>query len=60
MPSSPLRLFCVVEGEKPQAVFPIDVLVQDDVADLKKKVQIERTWSILRNVDPHTLELWKV
>jgi hypothetical protein len=58
MPSSPLRLFCVIEDEK--IVFPVNAFVQDDVADLKKKVHSERVLDTLQHIGPYMLELWKV
>src|SRR5438309_1788558 len=58
MPSSNLRLCCAIEGEG--LVFPVDIQTQDDVVDLKKKIQSERARGILRGIDPHSLELWKV
>ncbi len=58
MPFSPLRLFCVIEDET--IVFPVDALVQDDVADLKKKIHSERALDALQHIGPHMLELWKV
>ena len=53
-----IRLYCVIEGEG--LVFGVDISAQDNVSDLKKKIQIERAKSILRDTDPHSLELWKV
>jgi hypothetical protein len=58
MPSLNLRLCCVIEGEG--LVFPVDIPTQDDVVDLKKKIQSERAKDTLQDVDHHTLELWKV
>jgi hypothetical protein len=40
MPSLNLRLCCVIEGER--IIFPVDITVQADVVDLKKKIQSER------------------
>ena len=60
-PSRPplnLRLCCVIEDEG--LVFPVDIPTQGDVVDLKKKIQSERAMGILRDTDPHSLELWKV
>jgi hypothetical protein len=30
------------------------------VSDLKKEIQRERAMGILKDIDPHILELWKV
>ena len=52
----PYTFNCLIEGE----FLVFLVTVEDDyVVDAFKKV-IQRERSILKDVDPHTLELWKV
>jgi len=51
-------LCCVLEDE--DIVFPVDVLAQDRVSDLKKSIRHERELDTLKGVGPHILELWKV
>ena len=53
-----LSLSCVIENEN--IVFPVDVLAQARVSDLKKVIQSERDMDTLQGVGPHILELWKV
>ena len=60
-PVWPSQLNCLIEGEF--IVFLVMPVVERDcpvVGDLKEVVQRARALSILKNVDPHTLELWKV
>lgn len=56
--SSLLRLCPIIEDE--DIVFPVDVFAQDLVAALKKEIQLQRAMDTLKDVGPHTLELWKV
>jgi hypothetical protein len=52
------ELNCLIEGE----TIVFSVAVERDcrtVDNLKKVIQGERARSILKDVDPHTLELWK-
>lgn len=51
-------LNCLIEDE--YRVFRVNVGLNDVVDDLKKSIQSERALSILKNIDPHTLELLKV
>jgi hypothetical protein len=53
-----LRLRCLIEREN--IVFPVTVACGKEVSDLKKSIQKERALSSLKDIDPHTLELWKV
>ena len=53
-----LRLKCLIEGE--DIVFPVTVVRDDEVSDLKEKIQSKRALDSLKDVGPHTLELWKV
>ena len=57
MPAT-LRLQCLIKGES--IVFPVTVEQDDDVGELKEVVQSERALDSLKDVGPHTLELWKV
>jgi hypothetical protein len=57
MPTT-LRLNCLIEGE--DIVFPVTVVCDDVVSDLKEFIQKSEHWQFLKDVDPHTLELWKV
>ncbi len=52
------RLNCLIEGEN--TVFPVTAVCDDEFSDLKKSIQKERARSRLKDIDPHTLELWKV
>ncbi|KAF8330990.1 hypothetical protein F5887DRAFT_76515 [Amanita rubescens] len=55
---SRLRLNCLIEGE--YTVFVVTVEHNWVVfSDLKKVIQSERALDILKDVGPHTLELWK-
>lgn len=51
-------LNCVIEGEN--IVFVVTVGCDIKVSNFKKAIQRERQKSILADVGPHTLELWKV
>ena len=51
-------LHCLIEGE--YRVFKVNAGLNDVIGSLKKAIQSERALSILKDVDPHTLELWKV
>ena len=57
MPAT-LQLKCLIEGES--IVFPVTAVCDDEVSDLKKSIQKERVLGSLKDIDPHTLELWKV
>ena len=41
-------------------VFRVNAGLNDAIDGLKKAIHSERALSILKDVDPHTLELWKV
>ena len=51
-------LRCLIEGES--AVFTVQVSSRTEIGDLKEVVQRKRALDTLKNVSPHTLELWKV
>ena len=53
-----LRLKCLIEGE--DIVFAVTAVRDDEVSDLKEKIQSKRDKGSLKDIDPHTLELWKV
>ncbi|KAM6503866.1 hypothetical protein JOM56_000809 [Amanita muscaria] len=53
-----LRLQCLIEGE--DIVFPVTAGCDDEVSDLKKLIRSERALDSLKDVGPHTLELWKL
>lgn len=57
VPNGSLELNCLIEGE--YAVFLVTMGRNDAVSNFKKAIRRERKDSILRGVDPHTLELWK-
>ncbi|KIL60446.1 hypothetical protein M378DRAFT_82150 [Amanita muscaria Koide BX008] len=57
MPTT-LRLNCLIEGE--DIVFTTTAAGDDNVSNLKKSIQKERALDSLKDVGPHTLELWKV
>jgi Crinkler effector protein N-terminal domain len=52
------RLNCLIENE----YIPFIVTVGRDyvVSELKEEIQGKRAMDILKDVGPHTLELWKV
>ena len=52
------RLTCVIEGDS--VAFPVTVGRGYLIAHLKKVIQTERAMDVLKDTDPHTLELWKV
>ncbi|KIL69443.1 hypothetical protein M378DRAFT_8092 [Amanita muscaria Koide BX008] len=52
-----LRLNCLIEGE--DIVFQVPAVRDDEVSDLKESIQNERALDSLKDVGPHTLELWK-
>ena len=52
------RLNCLIEGES--IVFPVTVGHDCVVGELKEKIQEKRAMDTLKDVGPHTLELWKV
>ena len=55
---SKFLLNCVIEGD--DIVFPIFVEQDCLVGVFKKIIQSKRAMGILKDVDPHTLTLWKV
>ncbi|KAM6496969.1 hypothetical protein JOM56_007442, partial [Amanita muscaria] len=52
-----LRLKCLIEGE--DIVFQVPAVRDDEVSNLKESIQSERALDSLKDIDPHTLELWK-
>ena len=56
--SATLRIKCLIEGET--IVFPVTAGRDDEVSDLKEFIQSKRALDSLKDVDPYTLELWKV
>ena len=56
------RLNCLIEGESIFRVFTVQVTVGRDrnVSDLKEEIAKKREQDTLKDVDPQTLELWKV
>ena len=52
------RVNCLIEGES--IVFPVTVGRDWVVGELKEAIQSKRVLGTLKDVDPHTLELWKV
>ncbi|KAF8807199.1 hypothetical protein BYT27DRAFT_7031094, partial [Phlegmacium glaucopus] len=52
-----LRLQCLIKGES--IVFPVTLGQNDDVGGLKEIVHSKRALDTLKDVGPHTLELWK-
>ncbi|KAK2465690.1 hypothetical protein APHAL10511_002234 [Amanita phalloides] len=52
-----LQLNCLIEGEP--TVFVVPVGRNNVVSNLKKLIQSERVLDSLKDVGPHTLELWK-
>ncbi len=52
------KLKCLIEGE--DTVFSVIAASNDEVSDLKKSIRSERALDSLKDVGPHTLELWKV
>ncbi|KAM6493348.1 hypothetical protein JOM56_011482, partial [Amanita muscaria] len=52
-----LRLKCLIEGE--DIVFPVTAVGDNEVSDLKEFIQSKRALDSLKDVGPHTLELWK-
>jgi len=52
------RLNCLIEGES--IVFVVSVGRDCVVSELKEEIQGKRAMGVLKGVDPHTLELWKV
>ena len=53
-----LRLNCLIKGE--DIVFSVTAVCDYEVSDLKKFIQSKRALGSLKDVGPHTLELWKV
>ena len=53
-----LQLNCLIEGEA--IVFLVDVVRDIAVSGLKEAIQSKRILDSLKDVGPHTLELWKV
>ena|SRR6266550_1284365 len=52
------KLKCLIEGE--DTVFSVIAASNDEISDLKKSIRSERALDSLKDVGPHTLELWKV
>jgi hypothetical protein len=52
------KLNCLIEGES--IVFQVTVERDWGIGPLKELIQSKRTLDTLKDVDPHTLELWKV
>jgi hypothetical protein len=57
MPTT-LRLNCLIKGE--DIVFTVTTAGDDNVSNLKEKIQSKRALGSLKGVDPHDLALWKV
>jgi hypothetical protein len=55
---APRKLNCLIEGE--YTVFVVPVEQNDVVSELKEAIQSKRALGSLRDVGPHTLELWMV
>src|SRR5882724_537617 len=51
------RLHCLIEGES--VVFTVEESCRIEIGDLKEVIQC-KALGTLKDVDPHTLELWKV
>ena len=52
------RLRCLIENEL--VVFNIEESCRIEIGDLKEVIQQKRAMDILKDIDPHTLDLWKV
>lgn len=52
------RLNCLIQGESNTFLVPVGL--DCVVSELKKEIQKERKLGVLKDVDPQTLELWKV
>ena len=52
------RLCCLIESKS--VVFTVEDSCRIEIGDLKKVIQRKRAMGILKDIDPHTLELWKV
>ena len=52
------RLRCLIESES--VVFTVEDSCRIEIRDLKKVIQRKRAMGILKDIDPHTLELWRV
>jgi Crinkler effector protein N-terminal domain len=52
------KLRCVIEGES--IIFSVIARCDWDVGDLKEDILKKRELDALKDVGPHTLELWKV
>ena len=57
-PDASRQLNCLIEGES--IVFEVIAERDCNVSALKKKIKSERELDTLKDVGPHTLELWKV
>ena len=57
-PDGSCRLNCLIEGES--IVFVVTVGRDCVVSDLQEVIQSKRALDTLKDVGPHTLELWKV
>ena len=53
-----VKLNCLIEDDA--IVFLVDVVRDISVSGLKEVIQSKRALGSLKNIDPHTLELWKV
>jgi hypothetical protein len=52
------QLNCLIQDES--VVFPVRVACNLGVGGLKEVIQSERAMGVLKGVDPHPMELWKV
>lgn len=53
-----IRIRCLVEGDS--HVFNVDITANQEISNLKEEIQRKRANGILKNVDPHALELWNM
>jgi hypothetical protein len=58
MPKDEIRLFCWVQGDDFQSVFPVDINLGDSVGHLKKAIRVEKP--SFKNVAADSLRLSKV
>ena len=54
-----LKLFCWVQGDSHDQVFPLDIAGSKTVGDLKEAIK-EKKKVAFEHVDADTLKLWKV
>jgi hypothetical protein len=52
------RLHCLIKSES--VVFTVEDSCRIEIGDLKEVIQRKRAMGILKDIDPQTLELWKV